>query len=76
MIDLTRWALPVLIDWSRNRMEIDVLCFEWVFFFNLKEEEIAPEQELRELNEYLETEINWIAEERERLNKKMGVQTR
>ena len=74
--DLTHWALPLDIDWTRSYIHFSVLCFTIELWFPFKDVEETPEEEFRWLKEYTDETMEFIAEERERINKRMGIRTR
>ena len=75
-VSKTVWALPLYIDVSRNRLYINILCFEFAFWFlDTTVFEQTLEEEMKDLCDFEENQIKIISEWREDIHKRMGVTT-
>jgi hypothetical protein len=74
-------ALPLRLSWGFDfkhgltRLEIGFLFFRFEFW-RAWDEELPPEEELRQLNEYSNDMLRMISEEREAIQNRMGTFTR
>lgn len=73
--DPAMWAIPLFFRWYFwESFEITFLCFSLDFAYYC-EKELTPEEELEGWKEWSKDTLQFMSEERERIDKRFGVTT-
>ena len=70
--DIRDWALPIAVQWTHGFMSIKFLCFDWTYFFKVKEVELTEKEEFENLETFTKETLEFIEQERKELNEKYG----
>lgn len=73
--DFTNWSFLFSVSRGKYYWEIWFLCFGFSRFAIFPDDDVPLEEQLRELNKYTDEQMEFIAEERQKIMSQLGIQT-